>query len=38
MDILAGLSDENDIGGLNRGASEVRKDGGPGACPWENFT
>ena len=26
------------IGGLKREASEARKNGGPGACPRENFS
>ena len=31
------LRNEIHIGGLKRGASEASKNGGPGACPRENF-
>ena len=36
---IAGPSERNSYwGGLNRGASEARKNGGPGACPREKFS
>ena len=34
---LEGPLERNLYWGLNRGASEARKHGGPGACPRENF-